>query len=103
MGAKPSLLPNKARLRLCRALGNDKAKVVTLNRRTPQGQNTGIGPVTSICEVIVEGFLIYFGSMSWKRMLVYITGSADQELLLRNEYLATENRILRTRSRTGCG
>ncbi len=28
-------------------------------------------------------------------MLVYITGSADQELLLRNEYLATENRILK--------
>ena len=28
-------------------------------------------------------------------MLAYITGSVDQELLLRNEYLATENRILR--------
>ena len=28
-------------------------------------------------------------------MLAYITGSVDQELLLRNEYLVTENRILR--------
>ena len=33
--------------------------------------------------------------MSWKRMLAYITGSVDQELLLRNEYLTTENRILK--------
>src|SRR5450759_4230844 len=29
------------------------------------------------------------------RMLAYITGTVDQELLLRNEYLAAENRILR--------
>jgi hypothetical protein len=28
-------------------------------------------------------------------MLAYITGTVDQELLLRNEYLGTENRILR--------
>jgi putative transposase len=28
-------------------------------------------------------------------LLAYITGSVDQELLLRNEYLVTENRILR--------
>ena len=33
--------------------------------------------------------------MNWKRMLAYVTGSADQELLLRNKYLITENRILR--------
>jgi hypothetical protein len=33
--------------------------------------------------------------MGWKRLLAYITGSVDQELLLRNEYMATENRILR--------
>jgi putative transposase len=30
-----------------------------------------------------------------KTLLAYITGSVDQELLLRNEYLLTENRILR--------
>ena len=33
--------------------------------------------------------------MDWKPLLAYITGSVDQELLLRNEYLVTENRILR--------
>ena len=33
--------------------------------------------------------------MDWKTMLAYITGSVDHELLLRNEYLAAENRILR--------
>jgi putative transposase len=33
--------------------------------------------------------------MIWARMLAYITGTVDQELLLTNEYLATENRILR--------
>src|SRR2546428_6162988 len=35
------------------------------------------------------------GPMSWKTLLAYITGTVDQELLLRNEYLAMENRILR--------
>jgi len=34
--------------------------------------------------------------MSWKTLLAYITGTVDQELLLRNESLATENRILRS-------
>ena len=34
--------------------------------------------------------------MSWKTLLAYITGTVDQELLLRNEYLVTENRILRS-------
>ncbi len=33
--------------------------------------------------------------MEWARILAYITGTVDQELLLRNEYLASENRILR--------
>src|SRR5215470_2722678 len=33
--------------------------------------------------------------MDWKALLAYITGSVDLELLLRNAYLATENRILR--------
>jgi len=34
-------------------------------------------------------------AMNWKTLLAYITGTVDQELLLRNEYLVTENRILR--------
>jgi transposase InsO family protein len=33
--------------------------------------------------------------MDWIRMLAYITGTVEQELLLRNEYLAAENRILK--------
>jgi putative transposase len=33
--------------------------------------------------------------MDWPRLLAYITGTVDQELLLRNEYLVAENRILK--------
>ena len=33
--------------------------------------------------------------MDWARILAYVTGSVDQELLARNEYLAAENRILK--------
>ena len=33
--------------------------------------------------------------MIWAQLLAYITGTVDQELLLRNEYLAAENRILK--------
>jgi putative transposase len=33
--------------------------------------------------------------MDWARMLAYVTGTVDQELLARNEYLATENRIMK--------
>src|ERR1700676_4555708 len=33
--------------------------------------------------------------MDWPRILAYITGTVDQELLLRNEYMVAENRILR--------
>jgi hypothetical protein len=34
-------------------------------------------------------------AMNWARILAYATGTVDQELLARNEYLATENRILK--------
>src|SRR2546426_11132769 len=33
--------------------------------------------------------------MDWKTLLAYITGMVDQDLLLRNEYVVTEHRILR--------
>ncbi len=39
--------------------------------------------------------------MDWKTMLAYITGSVDQELLSRNEYLVAENRILRNQLHGG--
>src|SRR6266852_7398922 len=35
------------------------------------------------------------GPMRWKTLLAYITGTVDQAWFLRNEYLATENRMLR--------
>jgi transposase len=35
--------------------------------------------------------------MLWAHMLAYVTGMVNQELLLRNEYLAAENRILRSK------
>ena len=38
--------------------------------------------------------------MDWARILAYITGTVDQELLLRNEYLAAENRILKAQLKT---
>jgi len=43
--------------------------------------------------------LVHLAWMNWKRMLAYVTGSVDEELLARNEYLATENRILRNQIR----
>ena len=33
--------------------------------------------------------------MDWARILAYVTGTVDQELLARNEYLAAENRIMK--------
>ena len=38
--------------------------------------------------------------MDWTRILAYITGTVDQELLLRNEYLAAENLILKSQLKT---
>ena len=37
--------------------------------------------------------------MDWKTMLAYVTGSVDEELLRRNEYLVAENRIFRAQIR----
>lgn len=34
-------------------------------------------------------------AMDWARILAYVTGTLDQELLARNEYLAAENHIMR--------
>ena len=33
--------------------------------------------------------------MIWAQLLAFVTGAVDQELLLRNEYLAAKNRILK--------
>jgi hypothetical protein len=34
--------------------------------------------------------------MNWARILAYVTGTVDQELLAQIEYLAAENRMLKT-------
>ena len=34
--------------------------------------------------------------MDWARILAHVTGTVDQELLARNEYLAAENLIIKT-------
>jgi hypothetical protein len=34
---------------------------------------------------------------TWARLLAYVTGLVNQELLLQNEYLAAENRIFKAR------
>jgi putative transposase len=39
-------------------------------------------------------------SMDWVRILPIFSGTVDQELLLRNEYLAAENRILKSQLET---
>ena len=33
--------------------------------------------------------------MDWARILAYVAGTVDQELLARNEYLVAENRIMK--------
>ena len=38
--------------------------------------------------------------MDWVSVLAYITGTVDQELLLRNEYLVAANRILKAQLKT---
>src|SRR6202521_1856236 len=35
--------------------------------------------------------------MDWVRLLPFVTGMVDQELLARNEYLAAENRLMKAR------
>ena len=37
--------------------------------------------------------------MDWARILAFVTGMVDQELLTRIEYLAAENRILKAQAK----
>jgi putative transposase len=39
--------------------------------------------------------------MLWACLLAYVSGTVNQELLLRNEYLSAENRILRGQIKVG--
>ena len=42
-------------------------------------------------------YAIGMRNKKWVRLLAYVTGSVNQELLVQNEYLAAENRILRAK------
>ena len=53
-------------------------------------------PLSPILTIKREGEEGGEEAMDWKHLLAYITGTVDQELLLRNAYLVTENRILRS-------
>jgi C-terminal processing protease CtpA/Prc len=72
---------------------------VVLGKKGLQGPKTPNNWFTTTSEVIqtlIAGMIPdLLWSMDWKRLLAYITGSVDQELQTRNEYLAEENRILR--------
>ncbi len=39
--------------------------------------------------------------MDWARILAYVTGTVDQELLGRNKYLTAENRIMKAQMKGG--
>jgi putative transposase len=46
--------------------------------------------------VVYDGRSAMHDRFQWARLLAFVTGLVNQELLLRNEYLAAENRILRS-------
>jgi hypothetical protein len=46
-------------------------------------------------DAVAEGWWARGAIMDWARILTYVTGTVDQELLARNEYLAAENRIMK--------
>jgi len=43
---------------------------------------------------VYDGFAMS-DRLHWARLLAFVTGLVNQELLLRNEYLTAENRVLR--------
>src|SRR4029450_4138210 len=61
--------------------------------RPPLGLS--FAPLSRILTCNVDGKCYGGGALDWKTLLAYITGSVDQHVLLRNEYLVTENRMLR--------
>jgi hypothetical protein len=60
------------------------------------GQHSGAGGVpVHFWAIATTGDRRKGAVMDWARILAYVTRTVDQELLARNEYLATENRILK--------
>ena len=76
------------------------ARLVKIFER-PAGQQ--FAAFQRLLESAIEvGYVFQFSegvAMDWKTMLSYISGSVDEELLLRNEYLVAENRVLRNQLR----
>jgi hypothetical protein len=61
---------------------------------------TPFGMVGARVPVILKSV---FRVIDWARILAYVTGTVDQELLARNEYLAAENRILKAQLKVRAG
>src|SRR5215831_9951756 len=59
---------------------------------SPFGQNTREAAAAA---VVYDERSVMRDQFHWARLLAFVTGLVNQELLLRNEYLAAENRILR--------
>src|SRR5215467_5578963 len=68
-----------------------------IGRSVVHGQHSGAGgvPVHFLGRSPPQGDRRKETVMDWVRVLAYVTGTVDQELLARNEYRATENRILK--------
>jgi hypothetical protein len=49
----------------------------------------------SIWDVVYDERSAMRDRFQWARLLAFVTGLVNQELLLRNEYLAAENRVFR--------
>jgi hypothetical protein len=70
----------------------ETARVSWRNRRACLALWAGNEPYNPrFCRTTQTGDSLWIG----RRILAYITGTVDQELLPRNEYLVAENRILR--------
>jgi len=70
---------------------------------SPRRRLAGCHPVHSLGAIngANRGWAGMGGLMDWARVLAYVTGTVDQELLLGNEYLAAENSILKTPHHAG--
>src|SRR5688572_27229406 len=82
----PAGMPYGQNTQTCLSIRDDNLPSPVLWLAFPPGSGP-YSPVIGTEEVEMERH------MGWKTLLAYITGTVDQELLLRNEYLVTENRI----------
>jgi hypothetical protein len=73
---------------------------MTMTPKIPYGKNTRLMSGQMIDAHhrdpagVYDGPFVTRDRFHWARLLTFVTGLVNQELLLRNEYLAAENRIL---------